>query len=489
MVWCLNLLLLSAGPALAQTRPPAKKESAAAKPSSAKAAAAAKPAAGNTAVAPDALAANPADPSQTRKIAPNEVFRDEKAVELSDLSKLKTVPARAVTPTEILELKGHAGGVNANIDKELIKRVVDAMAAKLTDRANVQALVDPPEGMNPNSPAFRGIQEATTTLLEPLFLAKSIKNQAFLTVYYRALRDALSPLLKNHLIPRVQAMIILGECGTPDFLPLYQAQIKDPNQTLWVKLWALEGMVNVIQEGSRLAAQDQIAAAKTVADFLDNEVDIPWPVQLRAMEVLSAMRQGFEPNRPQKADMANAAMTLLADAKTKVEVRSEAARALGQMQITSQVPKYNFPLIAHAAGQLAAELGKRIGTGFTSNQDKAKYLTALLIGPVFQAFDGVPGARDSGLVHATAGESGAYIQNVFDLVKPVARATVDLLSSGARQVPERQKDLAARVAALNAFLDQNPPPDRHLVQNGPEYPVALLPGGTAAPLAGPRNAR
>ena len=120
------------------------------------------------------------------------------------------------------------------------------MVAKLTDRANVQALVDPPANTSFTSPAFRGVQEATTSLLEPIFLAKSIKNQAFLTVYYRILREELTPLLKNHLIPRVQAMIILGEAGTADFLPLYEAQIKDPNQTIWVKLWALEGMVNVI---------------------------------------------------------------------------------------------------------------------------------------------------------------------------------------------------------------------------------------------------
>ena len=45
---------------------------------------------------------------------------------------------------EILEMKAQAGGINANIDKELIRRVVQAMVAKLTDRANVQALVDPP---------------------------------------------------------------------------------------------------------------------------------------------------------------------------------------------------------------------------------------------------------------------------------------------------------------------------------------------------------
>ena len=407
------------------------------------------------------------------------------------MEKLKTVPAKPVGQNEILNLRAQAGGANANIDKDEIRRVVQAMVSKLTDRANVQALIDPGPGVSTHAAQAHAIQEATTALLEPIFAAKSIKNQTFLTVYYRTLSDELTPLLKNHLVPRVQAMIVLGECGSADFLPLYLAQIRDPAQTVWVKLWALEGLVNVVGDGERLTAQDQIQTAKTVADFLEKEVDLPWPAQLRALEVLSAMRQGYEPNKPQKASMASAAMTLLADGAAKLEVRSEAARALGQMPIASAVPKYNYQLIAHVTGQLAAELGHRIAAGFSSNQDKAKYLTALLIGPVYEAFDGVPGARDSGLLHTSGGPATAYIQQVFDLVKPIAQATIELLGAGQRQVANRQKELVAHVAALKDFLEKNAPGDRHLVPEGAEFPIALLPdvrlGPATAPLAKQRN--
>lgn len=490
--------------ARAQTQPDSKKGSpdASKTPKAGSAAArgqAAKANTGKAAPAPDVeapAAAAPAanvDPSKTRKIAPIEIFRDKRAEAWLDLAKLKPVTARPVTNAEILQLKAQAGDPNANIDQDLIKRVVAAMAAKLTEKNNVQALVE--GNQSPTAPATRGIQEATTALLEPLFGARSIKNLPFLQIYHRELRNSLTPLLKNHLIPRVQAMIILGECGAADFLPLYEAQIKDPNQTTWVKLWALEGIVNVVEEGGgRLTAQDQIVAAKTVSDYLDNEDGIPWPVQLRAMEALSAMRQGFEPNRPKKADMANAAMSLLADGSAKFEVRSEAARALGLMQISASVTKYNYRLVVHSAAQLAAELGNRIASGYAAknqdrvNQDRAKYLTALLIGPVYQAFDGVPGARDSGLVHVAAGDSAAYVQSVFDLVKPVARAAVDLTAAGSRQIPERQKELVARVAGLKDFLEKNAPADRHLVPDGTEFPVALVPEvqlkAPAAPLAG-----
>lgn len=108
---------------------------------------------GKTAVAPDvaAPAAAPVggDPSQTRKIAPIEIFRDKRAEAVLDLSKLKPVVARPVTNAEILQVQAQAADPNANMDKNVIKQVVDAMAAKLTDRSNVQALVDPPANLPP----------------------------------------------------------------------------------------------------------------------------------------------------------------------------------------------------------------------------------------------------------------------------------------------------------------------------------------------------
>ena len=60
--------------------------------------------------------------------------------------------------------------------------------------------------------------------------------------------------------------------------------------------------------------------------------------------------------------MASAAMRLLVDGQAKPEVRAEAAKALGLMPISSAVPKYNYDLVAHSIGWLAADLGAEIGT-------------------------------------------------------------------------------------------------------------------------------
>ena len=84
------------------------------------------------------------------------------------------------------------------------------------------------------------------------FAARGVNNDKFLTVYNRLLIQKLVPLLKNHLIPRVQAMIVLGQSGSAEMLPIYEAQIKDKTQTMWVKLWAMEGMANIIETGGRL---------------------------------------------------------------------------------------------------------------------------------------------------------------------------------------------------------------------------------------------
>ena len=59
-----------------------------------------------------------------------------------------------MSPNEILDFKAQAGGANANIDEGLITRVVDAMVAKMTERANIQALVDPPDNLPCQCPRF-----------------------------------------------------------------------------------------------------------------------------------------------------------------------------------------------------------------------------------------------------------------------------------------------------------------------------------------------
>jgi hypothetical protein len=494
VAWCVGGLVAFVAQASAQPQTPPKKaaSSTAAQSETTKSGATggaagsgkAKPATDKADLAPDVQAHAPAaaDPDQMRKISPNEVFRDPRAEALLDVNKFKHEKYPLVGREDTDALKEMAGNVNAALDKDLITRVINSQVSVLTDHQNIHAVID--ELDDPKNvvakkrvtDATHAINEATTTLLEPIFSAKSIKNLAFLAAYSRALIDRLSPVLKNHLIPRIQAMIVLGELGSPDALKVYKDQLNDRNQTVWVKLWALEGIVNIVEDGiSRISGQAQVDAAKVVADFLEKDENIPWPVQLRAMEALAALRYGYDPTRPKRAEMANAAMRVLADSQAKPEVRAEAARALGMMQVDSTVPKYNYSLIAHSTGQLAVDLGLGISAYQNQNDSKPKYLSALLIGPLYQAFDGVAGARDSGLVHNARPEAAPYVRKVFDAIKPVLSASLDLINSGQRQVKDRQATLLKRIEALKAFLAENEPPDRHLVAGGPEFAAAMAP--------------
>jgi hypothetical protein len=421
----------------------------------------------------DASPEPPPDPSKTLRVAPVEVFKDPNAEAVVDLKKFTPIRSRPIQREDLALFKEMAGNPAAPVDPVVIRRVVSALIGELTDTRNIQALIDPPPGMTPTSPAMQAIESATTNLVEPLFVGRANKSVQFLNEYNRVLLASLPPLLKHHLVPRVQAMIVLGQSANPDAYKLFLDEIKNPKQTVWVKLWAIRGVTNIIRLNPtpRLNAVQTSEAAHVIADYLDSNKELPWPVQLRALEALSYLRQGFVPTAPKAADMAATAMRILADPKARPDVRAEAARALGTMQITNAVPSFNFNLVAYAAAQLAAQVGDQIVASYTEkgsaiNATRAEYLTSLLVGPVHQTFDGTPGMRDSGLLHSTAtaaASARSQIQKILDQIEPVSRASLDLVRSPASQVKARRQDLVERVAVLKEFLSKNEPANLHLV--------------------------
>ena len=97
--------------------------------------------------------------------------------------------------------------------------------------------------------------------------------------------------------------------------------------------------------------------------------------------------------------MASAALERLADPKARPEVRAWAAWALGLMRVNPQLAKYNYSLIAHYVGLLAADLGDKIAEVASENPEQAQYWTGLLLYQVYPALTGQPGVRDSGLLN------------------------------------------------------------------------------------------
>ncbi len=154
------------------------------------------------------------------------------------------------------------------------------------------------------------------------------------------------------------------------------------------------------------------------------------------------------------------------------------------MQIGNSVPKFNFYLVAHSAGEIASDLAAQIndlyfegaGTGKGSkpprpeNPTKARYLAALLIGPVYQCFDGVPSQRDSGLLRMAPTTSRGDIQKIFGQIKEISQSIVELMVAPPKQYKERKKELSSRIAALRTFLAEHRPASRRLVPDGDPFP-------------------
>ena len=182
-----------------------------------------------------------------------------------------------------------------------------------------------------------------------------------------------------------------------------------------MKLWALEGISNIKKEGGRSTVNIESKVARTISLFLDKQKELPWPIQMRGLEALGWLRQSGLPAEASKAYMANTAMQFLADTGAKFEVRAEAARALGLMQVNA-VPKYNFKLVAHYAGLLAADLASEINEQFSDspprseNPTRAQYMTALLVGPVVPALRWGPGREQ--LRHPPVGEGRHRVPEV-----------------------------------------------------------------------------
>ncbi len=108
------------------------------------------------AAAPDVPGGPVADPIQTRRAAPMEIFKDETAEAILDLDKLTPVRGPAVDPIDVLKVKELAGQPNLPIDRTLIDKVVRGLAAQLTDRGSIQSLLEEPEEESDNAPAAKG---------------------------------------------------------------------------------------------------------------------------------------------------------------------------------------------------------------------------------------------------------------------------------------------------------------------------------------------
>lgn len=391
-----------------------------------------------------------------------EIFVDENATKANQ-NNFPQLPAGNFPARQIRDIESMAKG--GTIDRDLIQRYVNKFAGDLTNRAFIGALIDPPPGLNPNSSTAVGFREASNNLSNPIDLAKRANNAAFLKVYTETLLSLAPKLLKNHLLARLETAILLGKTGSPEAIETFIAQLNDKEQTTWVKIWSARGLLNILQPttgayqdlpgGTSLAAK----AAHALVEWLGDK-ELPWPAQLRALEALGALRLAADPRAQSKLEMASAAMELLADPKTRPEVRAQAAWTLGMLRVSPANGKFNYKLIAYYGGEVAAELGTRILATYGANIALAQSYAAPLLYQIYPTFYGVEGARESGLLRMpNLGNNRGYVDQMGNAIKPVAKAAVELFKAPKGNRDKMAKDLDAKVAALKSFLEKNAPED------------------------------
>src|SRR5262249_23189584 len=156
---------------------------------------------------------------------------------------------------------------------------------------------------------------------------------------------SLPPLLEGHLLSRIAAAIILSQTASPDAVEIFIKQLNNPEQTVWVALWAARGLTTIqVVNRYSLDAPRAIRAGKALTDYLESRKDLPWPVQYRVVEALGSLRFANTPQMQKgQPEMAGAATQLLTDPVARLEVRAEAAWALGMMQVPAGISGYNYP--------------------------------------------------------------------------------------------------------------------------------------------------
>jgi hypothetical protein len=404
------------------------------------------------------------------KPSTTEIFRDGVVQKILDASYRPE--GRSCGPEAPKHVREMASGTRP-VDRTTIQTAVDGMIYVLSS-TRTSVLAEPAEKRNQTS--VRNFRAAVQNLTTPIDDARKAKNDGFLTVYSEVLVDSLKKLLHNNFYARVEASIILSELGSDRALNVFTTELADKNQTIWVKMAALKGLARIAKDGTRELPPTVAAdASKAIAAFLKGNEDLPWPVQMRALEALGSMRVAKPTTARGDLDYAVIAMELLANKDVKPEVRAWAAWALGMMKIDAS-KKYNFQLVAYHIGDLAAELGEKANESFKLNPAMTEHWTGLLLYQVFPALDGVENARESGLTHVplnhpSIGPAQKFIRELDAMVKPVARAAVDLLRAPKGQYDARQKDLAHAVDALRTYLDKNVPKESTLWPNGPEFPA------------------
>lgn len=410
---------------------------------------------------------------ESASIELTESYRDGRVDDALNTDLIKELPGPRPTfsQNEERQVLTAAGG-RGDANPRSISRFVEAKAADLTNRKAIEAMIG--DQGNVNS-VVRPIEAATQALINASKAANAASNTPFMSTYSAALIKTMQPLLKAHLVTRVQALIALASTGSLDVNPLLIQVMSDDEQPWQMKLIAIRGANNSIQAGRRpmaFNARTQLTVA--LCNLIREETDAPWFIKAEAAEVIGNLRIVSESVAGRKVEPAELMMSLLINPEERPEVRFAAARALGLMEVPSQFRPFNNHLVAASVAQAIADTAKKVMTSTPTDSSRGQQLVALMADRVPSAFIGEQGMTDSGLVRqAVVGqastEAKAAIDALFAAIKPVINAGSNYVKSRGDIVEGRRTDLQTTIAELEKAIAKNQSKDRTLIKGGESF--------------------
>ncbi|MFM1801713.1 MAG: hypothetical protein RJA81_1065 [Planctomycetota bacterium] len=402
-----------------------------------------------------------------------ETYRDPRVDDAlsEDLIKELAPPRPTFSTNEERQVMNSAGGRGEN-NPRVLKRFVTAKASDLTNRKSIEAMLS---GEGSVSSLVRPIEAATMAMVNVSKAANAANNSPFMVTYTAVLIETLQPLLKSHLITRVQAAIVLASTGSLDVNPTLLQIIADDEQPWQMKLIAVQGVNNAIQYGRRpMAYNTRTQITVAMCNLLRGESDIPWFIKSEACNVIGNLRIISEVVSDRKVEPAELMMSLLVNSGERAEVRLEAARALALMEIPSQFRPFNLQLVAASVGQAVVDSAKRISAETPSDSSRGQQLVALLANKLPEVFLGDETKTASGLqgqANSTLAsrELKAVIDEIFTKVKDVTNAGSQFVKSRGQIIQARRTDFLTTIDALEKVVIKNQPQDRALIKGGETF--------------------
>ena len=298
------------------------------------------------------------------------------------------------------------------------------------------------KGEQPKNPPPAGPKERLPDLRKNILnsIRTYAKTPAAREYFLKALTDRLSETLDNNFVVRLNAVLLLGQLqsdnGNPQkgieptpYVGAYAVLlkvIKDEKQHVAIKIHAVRGLTRICR-GALADPNDKRRAEIAVALAPElSKKTTHWWYQMVLVEALGTAGVTYDPNNKQNPVILQALAEVVADKNRHLQVRTDAARAIGYLPLDGNV---NFAPVAYEL----VNLGYHMSLAYNAKPTReawSNYFLSLYL--AFKAPNAnlkiAGGKRKPGLLEALPNS-----KEVKDAYEQVVLMTAHVLNSSGKQ--------------------------------------------------------